>query len=230
MRGNMIKISNIPGEEVTDFTPVGINRLMTISGDGIISYFEFTAKIFNYGKIAVSKKKLFKLDEDEICNCLSVCSKGHYLVLATLKRLPKYDDLEHKLSRVFLLKIVDPTIIKTRKTTSTPDKKSKKPKISFKILDTLDFRKSKFSKFDGSFISNINMQLYKGISPLILMCQHGAENMMFSFFIDEQTNKFKPFKNPISLHKGNTQGWRSGLLGSMLTSIDDEGNIARIKF
>jgi hypothetical protein len=228
----MIKISNIPGEEVTDFSPIGINRIITISGDGIISYFEFIPKTSFYGQIAISKKNFFNLEEDEICNVMSVCSKGHYMVVSTLKRSGNYDNIEQRLSRIFLLKIVDPTIIKIRKTTSTPgsNSKNRKAKISFKILDTLDFRKSKFSNFDGSFISNINMQLYKGISPLILVCQHGAENMMFSFTIDSNTNKFKPFKNPVSIHKGYTQGWRSGLLGSMLTSIDDEGNIARIKF
>lgn len=235
MRGKMIKISSIPGDEVTDFVPVGVNRVVAISGDGRISYFEFMPKTFLYGQIAVSKDKLFDLDEEEICNCMNVCSKGHYMVVCTLRRTGSSDNIQHLLSRIFLLKIVDPTIIKMRKTASNPGSGKKqffnrKPKISFKILDTLDFRKSKFSNFDGSFISNVNMQLYKGISPLILACQHGAENMMFSFTIDPETDKFKPFKNPLSIHKGYTMGWRSGLLGSMLTSIDDEGNITRIKF
>jgi hypothetical protein len=78
--------------------------------------------------------------------------------------------------------------------------------ISFKLLDMLDFRRSKFSTHDGSFISSVNMDLYKDGSPIILACQHGAENTLFSFVVNIKTEKFKPLKNPLSIHKGRTQG------------------------
>jgi hypothetical protein len=62
----MIKINGIPGDEITDFVPVGMNRLMVLCGDGKISYFEFMPKTYIYGQIALSKKNFFQLDNDEI--------------------------------------------------------------------------------------------------------------------------------------------------------------------
>jgi hypothetical protein len=130
MRGSSIVVNNIPGDEVTDFTPVGMNRLITLSGDGRIAYFEFHPRTFNYGQIAVSKSNVFKLDEDEICNCVSVCSKGHYMIVCTLRRTMKEDEMSHLLSRMFLIKIVDPSIIKIRKTTALPGSGKKGSKRS----------------------------------------------------------------------------------------------------
>lgn len=167
LKGRIIRIKHIEGNNLAFFDPVGKNRLVTISQDGALVYYEYNAKEAKYG--IVSAETFLPLYSKERCNVVKGCRKGKYFVVTTILETTSHIEVLNRLI-LFLF-----------------NEKTK----HFEQLAEIDFNNTEYSRNDYSYFSDINMDFYHGKYPIILAAQCGNPNLLFSYIFDgTELNEF----------------------------------------
>ena len=200
LRGKVMRINNIQGMNVADFLPIGVNRVVFLSVNGHLSLFEFNKFDFLFGQISNVFK--LKLDRGERTNCISVCRKGMFIAVGSVREVQG----ECLLSRLVLLGI--------------------NQENDFEVLKIKDYSRMELSMTDGSFFSDINLDFYHGGFPLIIAIQKNAQNLMFVYTFDGED--FHDYQEPYQLHTSNCI--QLVRFERMLTTVDENGIISRISF
>lgn len=190
----------LPGDEIVDFIPVGNNRIMFLSKEGVISYHEFS--LDRATQTRINKKFRLDIPSDEFCYTMSVCPKAKFAAVATYEQFKN----NRLMSNVHFLAIDD--------------------NDNFVLLDKMNLSNMPFSSEDGSFASIISMDFYHGEYPLLVVAQYASDGLMLTYWFDGK--RLRKYKEEITLH--NNIARRMVRIGSMLYSIDYNGNISRIKF
>lgn len=199
MRCKFMRISQ-KGDEIVDFTPVGNNRILLLTKEGIIVYQEFSFKKATHGEIS---RFTLELGQNEFCRTMNVCGKGRFVGVGTYEQFKN----NRLLKKVYLIEVDDDD-------------------DDMELLDHVDYAKKPYSREDGSYLSIINMDFYFGDYPLLIVAQYAGDGLMFSYVM--KGGKLRPYDTHMRLH--NNVALRMVRIGSMLTSIDYNGNISRIKF
>lgn len=164
MRGKILRIHGFLGNEIVDFLPVGLNRMIVVTLDGNLGYHEFNEKDAVFGRI--SEKFELDLIDRERCNCITVCPYGKFAAVSTILTEHGKD----LLSRLFFLEI-------------TKDN-------HFEILEIVDYSATEYGKEDGSYFSCLSLEFYHGQYPLLLALQRSSKNLLFSYTFRGTLNEY----------------------------------------
>ena len=99
LKGRIIRIRHIEGDNLVYFHPVGKNRLVTLSLDGALVYYEYSSKEAKYG--IVSNPMSIPLYSKERCNVVKCCRKGKFFAVSTLLETSSHIEV---LNRLMLFK------------------------------------------------------------------------------------------------------------------------------
>jgi hypothetical protein len=200
LRGKIMRVKNIPGNNIADFRPVGMNRLATLSLDGVINMLEFSKIDSIYGQISVPFK--LSLNKSERCHSLAVCPLGKY-ALVSIVRESSGKDLNSKL--VFL---------------EFDDQEG------FSVLECVKFHNTDYDYEDGSYFSGLSLDFYHGKYPLVLAQQYNSTGLLFSYIFNGEN--LIEYHEHYQLH--NSPCLQLVKFEDTLNSVDENGNVSRIKF
>lgn len=175
MRGKILRLHNFDGDEISDFVPVGLNRVIVLSLDGYLGYHEFDEKEALHGKISENFK--FELLARERTNCVAVCPYGRFAAVSTVLN----SNGKNLLSRLFFLEIV-------------------KENNNFKTLEIIDYSATDYGKEEASCFSSLNLDFYHGDYPLLFALQQNSKNLLFSYTFRGALNEYNEH---YELHNSN---------------------------
>ena len=119
LKCSSVRVRDVIGACIQDFAPLGMNRLVAVSTDALLSVYEFSLINHNYG--LVGEPVQLEMSPKEIVTSLATCSLGKYLAVAT--KISRNSGFS--LGRILLFKHEDEEI---------------------SLLSAFDFRKTAFSK------------------------------------------------------------------------------------
>lgn len=196
----LLRIKNVPGSGIADFSPCGANRLITVSHEGTMTIYEFSLSGLNYGRIGEVGE--LQLDKKETCSCVDVCLKGRFLVITTKI---KSKTANWRMGRILLFDLKD---------------------NSFKLIGTSDHRSQVDPTLQDSYFRSVSLYYYHGEYPLVVANSYLGDNSLHMLFFNGR--KLVEYNEPCKIH--NSYGSSLTVCDEKLMSVDENGNISRLEF